>query len=149
MKTFYLFFALLLINVSAFAQNSADESAIKAVIARESVAFYQRNADKVLSYWANVSYSSHTYTEKGIGYLRGYGPVSQAIRKYIDEHPDMGKSSHKTHDFIIHVNGNSALATFITDGLTGTKKSQSYDARYLEKINGAWKLVSVFGTPAP
>lgn len=148
MKTFYLFFALLLINVSVFAQNSADESAIKAVIARESVAFYQRNADKVLSYWANVPYASHNYTEKGSGYLRGYDTISKAIRKYISDHPDLTKDRHTAHDFMIHINGNSALATFVTDGLSGTRKSRSYDARYLEKINGTWKLVSVYGTPA-
>lgn len=147
MRTKLLALTLLLISAVSFAQ-STDEKAIRTVIAGESAAFYQRNVDKVLSYWANVPYASHYYTERGSGYLRGYSTVSKAIRKYISEHPDMGKGSHKTHDFMIHVNGNSALVTFITDGLYGTKKSQSYDARYLEKINGVWKLVSVFGTPA-
>lgn len=143
-------FATLLcfISLTGYAQ-SADEKAIKTVIAGESAAFYQRNADKVVSYWANVPYASHSYTEKGIGYVRGYEAISKAIKKYIGAHPDLGNGSHKPHDFMIHVNGNSALATFVTDGLTGAKKSQSYDARYLEKINGAWKLVSVYGTPAP
>ena len=147
MKTPLLVLALL--TAGAGFSQSADEKAIRTVIAGESAAFYQRNADKVLSYWANVPYASHSYTEKGIGYLRGYGTVSKAIRKYIGEHPDLGRDSHKPHDYMIHVNGNSALATFITDAVSGTKNSQSYDARYLEKINGAWKLVSVYGTPAP
>ena len=148
MKTSLLFLALLLMSTASFAQ-SADEKAIRNTIAGESAAFYQRNADKVLSYWANVPYASHSYTEKGSGYLRGYGSVSKAIRKYIGDHPAVSPDSYKAHDFMIHVNGNSALATFITDALAGTKKSQSYDARYLEKINGAWKLVSVYGIPAP
>ena len=149
MKKSLILFALLLTSAASFAQTSADESVIRTVIAGESAAFYQRNADKVLSYWANVPYASHSYTEKGNGYLRGYAVVSKAIRKYIGEHPDSGRDSRKARDFMIHVNGNSALATFITDAVSGTKKSQSYDARYLEKINGAWKLVSVYGTPAP
>ncbi len=140
--------ALLLTSAGAFAQ-SVDEKAIKAVIDGESSAFYQRNAGKILTYWANVPYASHSYTEKGTGYLRGYDAVSKAIRKYISQHPDLGKAVHKPHDFMIHVNGNSALATFITDAVSGTKKSQSYDARYLEKLDGTWKLVSVYGTPAP
>ena len=139
---------LCLVSLISYAQ-SADEKAIKEVIAGESAAFYQRNADKVLTYWANVPYATHSYTEKGSGYLRGYTAISKAIKNYISAHPDLGKGSHKPHDFMIHVNGNSALATFITDMMAGTKKSQSYDARYLEKINGAWKLVSVYGTPAP
>ncbi|GAB2576431.1 Cif family virulence factor [Spirosoma areae] len=149
MKTALTLLALCLTTMATIAQNPADEKAIKNVIAGESAAFYQRNADKVLSYWANVPYASHSYTEKGMGYLRGYDAVSKAIKKYISGHPDLGRDVHKTHDFRIHVNGNSALATFITDAVSGTKKSQSYDARYLEKVKGAWKLVSVYGTPAP
>jgi hypothetical protein len=148
MKIQTLTLSLLLMSVVALAQ-SAEEPAIKNVIEGESMAFYQRNADKAVSYWAKVPYASHSYTEKGMGYLRGYDAVSKAIRKYISEHPDLGNDSSKARDFTIHVNGNSALATFITDRLSGTKKSQSYDARYLEKINGTWKLVSVYGTPAP
>lgn len=148
MKIPLFLLALLLTSAATFAQ-SPDEKAIRIIIAGESAAFYQRNADKVLSYWANVPYASHSYTEKGSGYLRGYAVISKAIRKYIGEHSDLGKSSRKTHDFMIHVNGNSALATFITDEQSGTRKSQSYDARHLEKQNGVWKLVSVYGTPAP
>ncbi len=142
-----LFAALWLSGLASYAQ-SADEKAVKAVIAGESAAFYQRSADKVLSYWAKVPYATHSYTEKGSGYLRGYDAISKTIKKYIREHPDLGKGGHKSHDFMIHVNGNSALATFVTDATDGTRKSQSYDARYLEKINGVWQLVSVYGTPA-
>lgn len=139
--------ALMLTGAVSLAQ-SADEKAVKSVIAGESAAFYGRNPDKVLSYWANVPYASHSYTEKGNGYLRGYTAISKTIKKYIGDHPDLIKDRHTAYDFMIHVNDNSALATFITDGLTGTKKSRSYDARYLEKLNGTWKLVSVYGTPA-
>ena len=145
-----ILFATLFCFLSLAVQaQSADEKAIKAVITAESAAFYQRKADKIVSYCANVPYASHSYTEKGMGYLRGYDAVSKAIKNYVGQHPDLVKDSHKARDFKIHVNGNSAWVTFITDGVSGTKKSQSYDARYLEKINGVWKLVSVFGTPAP
>ena len=148
MRIAILLLTLLLTSMVTFAQ-SPDEKAIRTVINEESAAFYQRNADKVVSYWANVPYASHSYTEKGMGYLRGYNSVSKAIRTYISKHPDLNNESSKAHDFLIHVNGNSALATFITDRSSGAKKSQSYDARYLEKIKGVWKLVSVYGTPAP
>lgn len=128
-----------------------DEAAIKTVIEQESAAFLQCKADKVLSYWANVPYASHDYTEKGGSYLRGYEVISKAIRKYIGEHPEMAtaKTVHKNYDYLIHVNGNVAWATFVTDALAGKTKSLSYNARFLEKMNGAWKLVSVTGKTAP
>lgn len=151
MKTPFFLLALLLTSAATFAQSPADEAAVKAVIEGESTAFRQCKADKALSYWANVPYASHNYTEKGSGYLRGYSVISKAIRKYIGEHPEMAtdKTVNKNHDYQIRVNGSSAWATYITDAVDGGKKSQSYNGRYLEKINGAWKLVAVTGKPAP
>lgn len=82
MKDCILLLALLLTSGANFAQ-SPDEKEIRTVINGESAAFYQRNGDKAVSYWANVPYASHSYTEKGMGYLRGYDAVSKAIRAYI------------------------------------------------------------------
>lgn len=148
MKTFFSVFALLLINASVFAQNSPDEKAIKAVVEQESVAFHQRKADKVLSYWANVPYASHYYTEKGMGYVRGYAAISKAVKDVLRRLPAVDKNVYKSHDYLIRVNGNSAWATYITDVLAGDKKRQTHDARYLEKLNSTWKIVSVVSTPA-
>ena len=63
--------------------------------------------------------------------------------------PDADKSVYKNHDYLIRINGTSAWATFIVDIMEGDKKHQNHDARYLEKVNDAWKLVSVVSTPAP
>ncbi|GAB3639611.1 nuclear transport factor 2 family protein [Spirosoma arcticum] len=140
--------ALWLVSMVGYAQ-SADESAIKTVVEQESVAFHQRKADKVLSYWANVPYASHTYTEKGMGYVRGYETISKAMKNVLGKLPATDKNVYKNHDYRIHINGTSAWATFITDAVDGNKKRQTYDARYLEKIKGVWKLVSVVGIAAP
>jgi hypothetical protein len=128
---------------------SADEKAITAVIGDETTAFYQRKADKALSYWANVPYASHTYSEKGSGYFRGYKAISTGMKQVLKRNPEPDKKVYKRHDFIIHVNSSSAWATYITDIVDGAKKKQSYDARYLEKINGTWKIVSAISKPAP
>lgn len=155
MKTKLFTLTLLLISAGAFAQ-TADEKAIKAVIEGESTAFRQCKADKAISYWLNAPYVSHSYTEKGSGYLRGYETVTKALRKYIGEHPEMAtdKTVHKNHDYVIHVNGTSAWATYIGDAVNGAKKTiepptRSYNGRYLEKANGTWKLVANIGKPAP
>lgn len=57
MKNVYvlLITTLWLVSLVGYAQ-SADEKAIKSVIQSESAAFYQRNADKVVSYWLNAPY---------------------------------------------------------------------------------------------
>lgn len=158
MKISLLLLALLLTEGVGFAQSfdekrsegrAPDVSAIKTVVEQESAAFHQRKADKALSYWANVPYASHTYTEKGTGYVRGYDSISKAMKNVLGKLPKADKKVYKNHDYRIHVNGTSAWATYITDALDGGKKHQTYDARYLEKINGAWKLVSVVGIPAP
>ena len=128
---------------------STDEKAITAVIGDETTAFYQRKADKALSYWANVPYASHSYSEKGSGCVRGYKAISAGMKQVLKRHTEPDKNIYKRHDFIIHVNGSSAWATYITDIIDGAKKSQSYDARYLEKINGVWKIVSAVAKPAP
>ena len=149
MKIPFFLLGLLLTSTAIFAQTSADESAIKTVVEQESVAFHQRKADKALSYWANVPYASHTYTEKGMGYVRGYDDISKAMRNVLSKLPKLDKNVYKNHDYRIHVNGTSAWATYITDAVDGGKNSQSYNARYLEKIKGVWKLVGAVGKPAP
>lgn len=148
MKTSLFTLILLLIGNISFAQ-SADEKAIRTVVDQETTAFYQGNADKALSYWLNAPYAAHSHTEKGSGYIRGYDTISKVMKKALRDNPDIKKTVSKSHDFIIHVNENSAWATYISDATNGTKKSQEYSARYLEKHAGAWKIVGAFSTPAP
>jgi len=149
MKTKLLSLVLLIISATGFAQTSADEKAIKTVVEQESEAFYQRKADKALSYWAKVPYASHTYTEKGVGYLRGYDAISKAMKNVLAKLPQVDKKAYKNHDYRIHINGTSAWITYVTDVMDGRQKSQTYAGRYLEKANGAWKMVSVVNTSAP
>ncbi|GAB3011618.1 nuclear transport factor 2 family protein [Spirosoma pulveris] len=146
MKTTLFILAQLFFSAVGFAQ-SADETAIKNVIAAETTAFHQRNANKTMSYWANVPYASHYYTEKGMGYVRGYDAISKSVKAVISRLP-ADNNVYKTHDYLLHVNGTSAWVSYITDIQTGTKKRQTHDARYLEKVSGTWKLVSVVSTPA-
>jgi ketosteroid isomerase-like protein len=119
-----------------------DEAAIKQVIEGESVAFFQRNTEQLLTYWANVPYVSHSYNEKGSGYIRGYDKYSDVVKKYVSEHPELSKVSSKNRDYIIRINGTSAWATHIQEQIAGDNKSTSYSSTYLEKNgSGVWKIV--------
>ncbi len=139
--------ALLLMSAGAFAQ-SADEAAIKATIEGESAAFHQREPDKVMFYWLNAPYVSHYYNEKGTGYVRGYEAINNGMRMVLSRNPEVDKAVYKNHDYLIRINGSSAWATFITDRAERAKTTQTYDARYLEKADGVWKLVAVLSSPA-
>lgn len=119
-----------------------DEAAIKQVIEGESMAFFQRNTEHLLTYWANVPYVSHSYNEKGSGYIRGYDKYSNVVEKYVSEHPELSKISFKNRDYIIHINGTSAWATHIQEQTAGDNKSIAYSSTYLEKNgSGMWKIV--------
>ena len=119
-----------------------DEMAIKQVIEGESMAFFQRNTEQLLTYWANVPYVSHSYNEKGSGYVRGYDKYSSIVKKYVSEHPESSKISPQNRDYIIHINGTSAWATHIQEQITSDNKSTSYTSTYLEKNgSGVWKIV--------
>ncbi len=119
-----------------------DEMAIKQVIEGESTAFFQRNTEQLLTYWANVPYVSHSYNEKGSGYIRGYDKYSNVVEKYVSEHPELSKGSFKNRDYIIHINGTSAWATYIHEQIAGDNKNTAYSSTYLEKNGfGVWKIV--------
>jgi ketosteroid isomerase-like protein len=119
-----------------------DEAAIKQVIEGESTAFFQRNTEQLLTYWANVPYVSHSYNEKGSGYIRGYDKYSDVVKKFVSEHPELSKYSFKNRDYIIHINGTSAWATHIQEQSAGDNKNTAYSSTYLEKNgSGVWKIV--------
>ena len=94
------------------------------MIAGESDAFHQRDADKALSYWANVPYASHYYTEKGLGYVRGYDAISKAMKSVLGKLPEVDKKVYKNHDYRIRVNGTSAWTTYIVDTIDGIKNTR-------------------------
>ncbi len=126
-----------------------DEMAIKQVIEGESMAFFQRNTEQLLTYWANVPYVSHSYNEKGSGYIRGYDKYSDVVKKYVSEHPELSKFSFKNRDYLIHINGTSAWATHIQEQIAGDNKSTAYSSTYLEKNgSGVWKIVGLGSSDA-
>ncbi len=119
-----------------------DEVAIKSTIEGETNAFKQRDADKATSYWLNTPYTSHHYTAKGLGYVRGAN-VGTTITNYLKANPKIDNSTTNYHDYIIRINGNSAWATYVSDGTSNGKKVVYNKAAYLEKTNGEWKMGSV------
>ncbi len=119
-----------------------EESAIKNTIEGETSAFKQREAEKAIGFWLNTPYTSHHYTAKGLGYVRGAN-VGTTITNYLKANSKIDNSPTNYHDYIIRINGNSAWATYVSDGTSNGKKVVYNKAAYLEKTNGEWKMGSV------
>ena len=130
------------------APTAYDEAAIKLVIESETNSFKSRDADKAISHWLKAPYVSHSYTTKGLGYIRGHENVSAAIKNYLKTYPMIDSSPTDYHDYIIRVNGSSAWATWISASTLDGKKMDYNKAAYLQKTGGLWKMASAISVAA-
>jgi ketosteroid isomerase-like protein len=136
-----LLFPLALAVGSAFGQTT-DADAIKAVIRRETQAYWAADAKTFRDCWANLPeakmlYHSAMSNKVGHGHLPKYGPDQIATRKPVE-------MKIKTTNEQVRITGNAAFVQY-DQHATRQDGAQDYShqTRYLEKINGAWKIVHV------
>lgn len=126
-----------------------DETAIKKVIEGQTQASYDRNAEKALSYWANVPHASYVLTSLNAN-LTGFNQIKNTYTFFIKTNPTPDKSKIETSYKSITIKGNTAFvkhAEAFTSEKGITTKQNCH--RYLEKINNEWKLVGSVVTPMP
>lgn len=132
-----------------------DEAAIKAVVERETQAFLDRDAAAFLDCHINKPYSLLLVGEHGnVHYFTS--PNSDMDKTLTAVLQGLGKSngdSFKNTDYVIRINGNSAFTYFDQTGLNTTNAENktpevSHQTRYLERVNGLWKIVYVGGLGA-
>lgn len=129
-----------------------DETAIKTVVEKETQSWGDRNGAAMASCWANVPYAIqlvyHGNTAGG-GNGLAYGTnakmdmVSQIPAMIASAGPATGETFENTN-YVIRVNGTSAFVHYdqtvmAKDG----SKQHAREVRYLEKTDGAWKIVYV------
>ncbi len=128
---------------------ATDEVAIKKVIEGQTQASYDRNAEKALSYWANVPYASYVLASLNAN-LTGFDQIKNTYTTFMKANPTPDKSKIETIYKSIQINGNAAFVkeeeVFTSEKGIVTKQNGS---RYLEKINNEWKLVASEVTPMP
>lgn len=125
-----------------------DEAAIKSVVEKETQAFLDRNAVALMSCQANKPYSLLLVGEHGnVHYFTN--PKADMDKTYSSVFEQLGKpngDTFKNTDYVIRINGNSAFAYFDQTGLNNAKDPEvSHQTRYLERINGDWKIVYIGG----
>jgi hypothetical protein len=149
MKILQITILFLGIAISGLAQ-SKDETAIKAVIEKETQTWLNRDADGQISCFANVPYSTMMVYHgspgtNGVAFnVKGTADMADGIKKNL---AGMGKPTGETFqnkDYVIRINGTSAFCVFeqATTATDGTK-GNFHETRYLEKIDGEWKIVYV------
>ena len=143
--SYSLLLLLLLSSRIGFAQQHADELAIRVVLEGHSLACLNADVPKAVSYYAHSPYVATAFSEPG--YNRGYAAVVAAYQK---EFASGQKSPDKlaTRDYRYRITGNTAFVTYVE---TYTKPdgtmSTVHKANYLEKENGHWKLIGNFWIP--
>ena len=141
--------ALMATTQIAVAQSSTDVAQIKAVVERETTAWASRDASAFVDCWANVPEAGTLVTLQDTTHtvVSNYNtkvdmPVS--VKKMM---ADMGKPTGETFqntDYRIRVNGNAAFAQFEqTVTAPDGKKQYAHETRYLEKMQGKWKIIHV------
>ncbi len=155
MKTKLLLLALLLSCGAGFAQTSAtntqsesrtsDEAAIKKTIEGMTTSMYARDFKTYLNYWADASYVSRVSTDREGKVTKMTGEeLRKQVEQYATQNLKPSQEKATRENWVIRVNGNSAFAMFdqYNQYLDGTTR-HSVEERYLERMNGEWKIVNV------
>jgi len=123
--------------------SKVEEEAIKAVIKKQIESFHVRNYEVYKDVWAHESYIVRMYSE-GTRFT-SWDSVGNMYRNNMKNYPDPWENfQYNLSDMYIHVKGNSAWAihnqrksaTFSGNPFS----SKSWNVRFLEKIDGDWKM---------
>ena len=135
-----------------------DKAAIMKVIQEETAAFWNKDYKALSRLWVHAAYVQHDVRStpaSGITVLRGWGPVSKAIKQYIAENPkpNPAASKAKRKKVSVRVGKDMAWVTYeqheIDSGEPAMDRAGlSRETKILEKHDGNWKIVYVGIVPA-
>lgn len=138
--------AVPLLSISLLAQKVSDEEAIKAVIERETKAYFSIDYDTWMDSWSHVPYAYWSYADTaGITYHEGWKAIEIGFADYfVTSKPNVIEIERNWEDLRIYKNGAYARykQTVITDGIRGPEQTE---IRILEKDSKdkKWKIVLV------
>lgn len=138
--------AVPLLSISLLAQKVSDEEAIKAVIEKETKAYFSIDYDTWMDSWSHVPYAYWSYADTaGITYHEGWKAIEIGFADYfVTSKPNVIEIERNWEDLRIYKNGAYARykQTVITDGVRGPEQTE---IRILEKDpkDKKWKIVLV------
>ncbi len=126
------------LSMLAFAQTS-DESDIKKVCEAETRAWLEKDATTFNNCWQQRPYSRIIVTtEEGQTISIRSDQMAAATVENMG-----GGGTFANSNYQIHVEDNSAWATYDELKTDAAGPHPSYEIRLLEKVNGAWKIVGM------
>jgi hypothetical protein len=139
--------AVLFVSLSLLAQKKiTDEEAIKAVIERETQAYFGVDYENWMDSWSHVPYAYWSYADaNGINYYEGWKAIEVGFSDYfVTSKPTTTEVERTWEDLRIYKDGAYARfkQTVITNGVRGPLQTE---IRVLERDNKdkQWKIVLV------
>lgn len=129
-------------SVSLTAQKN-DIEAIKALIEKETTAFFEIDYDAWASSWSQSPYAFWSFADTtDVNSFSGWENIEAGFKDYFrTSKPSKAKIERTWMD--IKVFGNGAYARFTQQVSDNTSRPPQAEVRVLEKIKGAWKIVCV------
>lgn len=147
---FACLFWLLILPVTA----QDDKTAIKAVIEKETLSFFNADRKAWEETWVHEPYSYWSYSDStGTSFIEGWNAVTKSFDEYFRTHVASRNIdvAHQSDKIVIdrtwkeiRVYGNGAFAHYIQrvkEG--GVQRDETSQIRVLEKKDGKWKVVCV------
>ncbi len=127
-----------------------DAYMIRRVLEAETQAWLNNDGEKMGSYWTDLPYAAHTVTDEG---GKAYDITATEIGEMVDrlstQKPNKPGTTFANTKYTIRPNGHAAWASFeqtfrYPDGRSPVTNLES---RYLEKIDGEWKISHMISIP--
>ncbi len=145
MKNYILFSLLLLIAFGLQAQKqSKDSAAIKAVIEKETKAFFEIDYTTWQAQWVHAPHSFWSFADTtDVNFFLGWDKINKGFEKYFKtSKPSSTKIEREW--LSVNVYGKAAYVLFKQKVEDETiERGEQAEVRFLEKINGKWKIVTV------
>jgi hypothetical protein len=142
----YLALTLLLVLIQlidATAQKKNDAAAIKALIEKETKAFFEIDHKTWADSWAKTSYAFWSFADTtDVNSFSGWENIDKGFSEYFrTAKPSNAQIERNWLD--IKIFGNGAYARFTQHVKDQTQRKPQAEVRVLEKINGEWKIICV------
>jgi hypothetical protein len=146
MKTIARIFCICMLvcyTVSSSAQKNKDVEAIKSLIEKETLAFFNMDYDTWASSWAQTSYAFWSFADTtDVNSFSGWTNINAGFKEYFrTAKPSKAEIERTWLDIKIY--GNGAYARFTQQVRDNTRRPPQAEVRVLEKIKGVWKIVCV------
>lgn len=143
MKSILSLLATLFLGISCYSQ-TADEVTIKDVLTKETTAFFKRDFKTSFSYWHIIPQSVAIVSMADGEVLRLTDKELNAAYTANALQSNIFPDSFGRSLWLFKINGNAAFVSFEQSVFTEKKiTGKTYECRYMEKINGQWKIVAM------